>query len=100
MPVPKRKTSKSRRDKRSSGKFIRPKSVVSCTNCDKALSPHQACDNCGFYKGKKVLVTKSERKMKRASTRSKAAEVLEAKRKKSGETHDDHEGHDHSQTDK
>lgn len=100
MPVPKRKTSKSRRDKRQSCKFIRPKSVISCTNCDKALSPHQACGNCGFYKGKKVLVTKTERKLKRVDVRGKAKEAMLAKSKEKSETdethdHDNHEGHKH-----
>lgn len=71
MPTPKRKTSKARRDKRSANKHIRPQAVTACLNCSAALSPHQACASCGFYKGKKVLTTKLERTLKRAESRPK-----------------------------
>lgn len=79
MPVPKRKTSKSRRDKRSSCKFIRPKAVTQCSNCNAALSPHQACMTCGFYKGKKVLNTKLDRALKRGEIRKKYEEKYRQK---------------------
>ncbi len=69
MPVPKRKTSKSRRDKRSSTWFIRPKAIIECDNCSKPLSPHVACAECGFYKGAKVLRTKAERILKRGESK-------------------------------
>lgn len=70
MPVPKRKTSKARRDKRSANKHIRPQAVTRCLQCEYPLSPHQACMQCGFYKGKKVLSTKLERALKRGESRS------------------------------
>jgi large subunit ribosomal protein L32 len=69
MPVPKRKTSKSRRDKRSSGKFIRPQAITYCANCQDPLSTHQACPACGYYKGRKVMNTKLERTLKRSESR-------------------------------
>ena len=65
MPVPKRKTSKSRRDRRASTKFIRPKAIAKCQNCEFPISSHQACQHCGFYKGKKVMTTKLDRSLKR-----------------------------------
>ncbi len=66
MPVPKRKTSKARRDSRHSTRFIRPEAITKCLNCGHALSPHQVCQECGFYKGEKVLRTKQERALMRA----------------------------------
>ncbi len=72
MPVPKRKTSKSRRDKRQSCKFIRPKAFTACSNCSEFLNPHQACLRCGFYKGRKILATKLDRTVRRASARQQA----------------------------
>lgn len=69
MPVPKRKTSKARRDKRSANKHIRPQAVSACLNCSAAINPHSACASCGFYKGKKVLTTKLERAIKRGESR-------------------------------
>ena len=78
MPVPKRKTSKSRRDKRSSTWFIRPKAIATCSNCSHPVSPHIACNECGFYKGAKVLRTKVERSLKRGETR-RAQQAKQAK---------------------
>lgn len=69
MPVPKRKTSKARRDKRQSCKFIRPKALTLCANCKDPLNPHQACARCGFYKGRKVFATKLDRTLKRSANR-------------------------------
>ncbi len=70
MPVPKRKTSKARRDKRQANKHIRPKAITACLNCEHPLNPHQACMECGFYKGRKVLRTKIERVLKRGEKKS------------------------------
>lgn len=92
MPVPKRKTSKSRRDKRSSCKFIRPHAVITCSNCEYPLTPHQACAHCGFYKGRKVLKTKLERALTRGEARrAKQAQQAQAEAQ---HAHDDH-GHTH-----
>ncbi|MEX0940595.1 MAG: 50S ribosomal protein L32 [Candidatus Babeliales bacterium] len=80
MPVPKRKVSKSRRDKRSANKGIREDktTVAHCTNCEKPLLPHQACRECGYYKGAKVLKTKDERGEKRVEQRKKSKKTIEA----------------------
>ncbi len=69
MPVPKRKVSRARRNKRSANKGIKPAIVVSCQTCQAAVLPHQVCRDCGYYKGVKVLRTKSERAHERAQTR-------------------------------
>ena len=69
MPVPKRKVSKSRRDMRSANKHIIPKVVNMCSNCEHPIISHQACENCGHYKGRKVLVTKYERAIARNDVR-------------------------------
>lgn len=56
MAVPKRKTSKARRDKRRSSvwKLDMP-TLVKCTQCGDLKTPHTACKACGFYKGVQVL---------------------------------------------
>ena len=61
MPVPKRKTSKSRRDKRSANKGLKVRSVASCQTCQEPVAPHRVCNQCGYYKGVKVLRTKVDR---------------------------------------
>ena len=79
MPVPKRKTSKARRDKRQSTKFIRVAAVTACQNCASPLNPHVACAQCGFYKGVKVLTTKLERAIKRGEARTALAQKAQAR---------------------
>lgn len=74
MPVPKRKTSKSRRDKRASTKFIKPASLAICPTCQSPVLPHQVCRECGHYKGVKVLRTKSDRMYERSQARQSKAD--------------------------
>lgn len=74
MPVPKRKTSKSRRDQRSASKFLRPQAFTTCPNCTEPIMPHIVCSSCGYYKGKKVSSTKMDRKLKRSHARKAAVE--------------------------
>lgn len=80
MPVPKRKRSRARRDSRFANKGMEVKSFSLCSNCQEALPGHQACNFCGFYKGRKVLETKMDRALKRHQTRSAQAQspVVEA----------------------
>ncbi len=73
MPVPKRKRSRARRDKRFANKGYKVKAVASCQNCSEVLMPHQACKACGHYKGVKVLTTKQDRAVKRGASKKAAA---------------------------
>ena len=77
MPVPKRKVSRARRDKRSANKGIKPKTLTGCQTCQAPIMPHQACFECGYYKGKKILRTKTDRMY----TRGQAREALATKAK-------------------
>lgn len=79
MPVPKRKRSRSRRDKRFANKGMKVIPVTTCANCQRALASHQACRACGFYKGAKVLSTKSDRLVKRQDLRTSKDEAKQAK---------------------
>lgn len=69
MPVPKRKRSRARRDSRFANKGIKVKSFSACNNCQAPILSHQICKECGHYKGIKVLITKSERALKRKETK-------------------------------
>lgn len=55
MAVPKRKTSKSRRDKRRTHKKTGALDVTTCPQCSEPRLPHHVCLNCGTYKGRTVL---------------------------------------------
>ncbi len=55
MAVPKRKTSKSKRNKRRTHQKITGPNVISCSECGEARLPHHVCPSCGTYKGRTVL---------------------------------------------
>jgi large subunit ribosomal protein L32 len=55
MAVPKRRTSKSKRDKRRTHYKLTAPNVVLCPNCKEPKLPHNVCPKCGMYKGKKYL---------------------------------------------
>lgn len=55
MAVPKRKTSRSRRDKRRAQKKAKPLTMVECPQCREMKIPHRICPHCGTYKGKEVI---------------------------------------------
>ena len=56
MAVPKRKTSKARRDKRRNNlwKLTAP-TLVKCSKCGKLMMPHRVCKACGSYNKKQVV---------------------------------------------
>ncbi len=54
MPVPKRKTSKSKRDMRRTHQKIAAPNVIACPQCGEAILPHRVCPDCGTYKGRDI----------------------------------------------
>ena len=55
MAVPKRKMSKSRRDKRRANWKLTAPGLVECPQCHEPKMPHRVCAACGTYKGVQVL---------------------------------------------
>lgn len=56
MAVPKKKTSKARRDRRRSqhDKMAAP-ALSTCRECGAPTRPHQVCPSCGTYRGRQVV---------------------------------------------
>ena len=57
MANPKRKLSRSKRDKRRANwlsSLIGP-SMMACPNCGERKKQHHACPECGYYKGQRVF---------------------------------------------
>jgi large subunit ribosomal protein L32 len=55
MPVPKRRTSSSKRDKRRSHDALEPPQWVTCAHCGEPTRPHRVCPHCGTYRGRPVV---------------------------------------------
>jgi len=60
MPVPKRRTSKAKRDSRRSHHAMTPPQWSACSNCGERVLPHRVCSACGHYKGRRVLTPKEQ----------------------------------------
>lgn len=61
MANPKRKISRSKRDKRRAQWLskMRAQSLVVCDHCGEKKLPHHACPNCGYYRGRNVFIPKT-----------------------------------------
>lgn len=55
MALPKRKTSKSKRNMRRSHDHLSNPALSACPQCGEPKQPHYVCRSCGTYKGKNVL---------------------------------------------
>jgi large subunit ribosomal protein L32 len=57
MANPKRKISKSKRDKRRGAWMndLSKTSLSTCPSCGEPSQPHRACRSCGYYKGQRVF---------------------------------------------
>lgn len=60
MPVPKRKSSKSKIGKRRTHQKTAAPNLSTCPECGEARLPHHACSECGMYKGRTVVNTEEE----------------------------------------
>ncbi|MCA9494318.1 MAG: 50S ribosomal protein L32 [Myxococcales bacterium] len=56
MAVPKKRTSRMRRDQRRAHDFLEATAAVeSCPECGENKLRHSACDHCGTYRGRQIL---------------------------------------------
>ena len=56
MAVPKRKTSRSKRDmRRANHDKVTAPNVIPCPKCGDMMLPHRVCPACGHYKGRAVI---------------------------------------------
>ena len=60
-PLPKRKVSKGRRNRRRAHDAIGVPNLVDCSNCGQKALPHRVCPNCGHYRGRQVLDVEDEK---------------------------------------
>lgn len=54
-PLPKRKLSKGRRNRRRAHHALNAPHLLVCTNCGEKHLPHRVCPNCGHYAGREII---------------------------------------------
>ena len=60
MPVPKRRTTPSKRNmRRANHDKVAAPNLVPCSNCSAPSLPHRVCAACGFY-GKRAIQVKKD----------------------------------------
>ncbi len=65
MPNPKRRHSRSRRDKRRGGDKLEGVTLSVCPQCKMPKKPHRICLLCGYYKGRQVVKIKEKKEKKK-----------------------------------
>lgn len=61
MPaLPKKKHSRARKNKRRSQDKIDVGSLILCSHCRRPHLAHHVCPNCGYYRGREVVVEKPD----------------------------------------
>jgi large subunit ribosomal protein L32 len=55
MAVPKKKTSKSKRNTRRAHDGLKKTNLIECPNCGELKLPHHVCSACGYYNQKEVV---------------------------------------------
>ncbi len=59
-PLPKRKVSRGRRNRRRAHHGLPAIHLVECPRCHHKHRPHTVCPHCGYYKGEQVLQIEEE----------------------------------------
>jgi large subunit ribosomal protein L32 len=56
VAVPKRKTTRAKRDqRRANHDRVSAPNTIPCPNCGDMMLPHRVCPNCGHYKGREII---------------------------------------------
>ncbi|MBV7328884.1 50S ribosomal protein L32 [Chloroflexi bacterium TSY] len=65
-PLPKRKISKGRRNRRRAHDAIGVPKLVECDNCSERMVPHRVCPSCGHYKGREIFTIEEDTPLARS----------------------------------
>jgi large subunit ribosomal protein L32 len=68
MAVPKKKTTKGKRDQRRKNSWkVKLPEMTTCPECGATIAPYTACSSCGKYKGRQVVTIKTKVKEEEAA---------------------------------
>ena len=80
MAVPKRKTSRTNRDKRRTHDGIKVLNITECPRCHSKKIAHHVCGECGYYKNSEVIPQEKDKKKKASQAESQEKNKEEAKK--------------------
>lgn len=86
MPVPAKKTPRSRTRRRRSHHRLLVRSLSECPRCHQPMVPHRVCQNCGYYRGRDVLNLDAKLTKKEKKEKKKAQAKAEEERAKQAES--------------
>jgi len=58
--VPKKRTSRGRRNRRRAHDGLKGLNLIPCPQCHELRLPHRVCPSCGYYRGVEVMETSAE----------------------------------------
>lgn len=83
MAVPKKKTTKSKRNMRRMHIYLKDPSLVACDKCKEKKLMHTVCGACGYYKGREIInVLGEDKKTKSTKEEKKPLKMDELSKKK------------------
>ncbi len=78
MGLPGHRRTSSHKRRRASHFALKATNLTKCANCQQPVVTHQACANCGYYKGRQVLQVK----LKSKTVKAAKAEAKKSKKDK------------------
>ena len=80
MAVPKKRTTRSKRNMRRSHHGISGVQLRECPKCKQMVPAHMTCANCGTYKGREVIdvMAKLDKKEKKAKAKELETQAEDA----------------------
>lgn len=78
---PKKKISRVRGRTRRAHSAIKLPKLAKCQHCGHLKPAHIVCDECGFYGNRKILTTKTDKRISQKLKAEKRAEMFKAKTK-------------------
>lgn len=65
--VPKKRHTKSRRNRRRSHHSLKKSKTIKCSKCGDFVIPHKMCNSCGYYKDNQIIdiAAKLDKKQKK-----------------------------------
>jgi large subunit ribosomal protein L32 len=62
LPLPPKKMSRSKRDKRRTHQKIAIPALAECPQCHSMKQPHNVCLKCGYYNGREIISSETKKK--------------------------------------